>query len=208
MHRVGLKAARQYSKKDDVPLTEFRIKMREPIHLHPAFRYGMREWGAMPVFAFEVDLAGEFDLFAWRRQINEFQYYYALHRGWVTGSHDETERNLIQAFLEEEHKGSQSEFDVPGLDSFLPLLTGIYCWDRYKRDHRTLKERVGGSNGFLFAGSRHHASELPRGSETNPSAGCALSVSGSRCLSAKLTVGAPDRVEVNVSGLEADQRGL
>lgn len=138
----GLKAARKYSKKDEVPLYEFGINMREPIHLHPSFRYGIRETDGKTVFGFEVDLSGEFDLFEWRRQLNEFQSQYAVYRASIVGRHDTTTRSLMQEFLIKEFEGSQSEFDVPGHASFLPVLTGLYCWDLYKRDHKTLDSAI------------------------------------------------------------------
>ena len=98
----------------------------------------MRQGDSFVAFAFEVDLCGEFDMPAWRRQLNEFQYQYALYRALSTESHDANTRALIQDFLEREQAGEQSQFDVPGLDSLMPLLTGLYCWDRYKRDGCTL----------------------------------------------------------------------
>lgn len=133
-----LAEAAKYKRDSDVPLSEFRIQVREPIHLHPHFacREACKSGGGT-VFSFEIDLAGEFSLFEWKRQLNEFKYQYALFRASHCGAHDGTTRALIQDFLEQEQEGSQSEFDVPRLDSFLPLLTGIYCWDRYKRDGLT-----------------------------------------------------------------------
>jgi hypothetical protein len=136
--RDGLKASNKYTKKDEVPLSEFGVKMREPIHLHPSFRYGIREEGGKTVFGFEVDLAGKFDIFEWRQQLNEFQYQYSLYRGTIAGRHDPITLSLIREMLRGEIDGSQSSADVPGLDSFMPALTGLYCWDRYKRDGRTL----------------------------------------------------------------------
>ena len=137
--RKGMKASSRLSKEDNVPIGEFPINVREPIHLHPSFRYGMRQGDSFTAFAFEVDLGGEFDVPTWRRQFNEFQYQYALHRGLSTGSHDANTRALILDFLKREQAGEQSQFDVPGLDSLMPLLTGLYCWDRYKRDGCTLR---------------------------------------------------------------------
>lgn len=136
--KEGMKASSRLSKEDNVPLSEFVTNVREPIHLHPSFRYGMRQGDSFVAFAFEVDLCGEFDMPAWRRQLNEFQYQYALYRALSTESHDANTRALIQDFLEREQAGEQSQFDVPGLDSLMPLLTGLYCWDRYKRDGCTL----------------------------------------------------------------------
>ena len=136
----GLKAAHKYSKEDEVPLYGFG--MREPIHLHPSFRYGTRETDDKKVFGFEVDLSGEFDLFDWRRQLNEFQSQYAVYRASIVGRHDKTTRSLANEFLSAEHKGSQSESDIPGCNSFLPVLTGLYCWDRYKKDHQTQNSAI------------------------------------------------------------------
>lgn len=61
---ASLRAARKYKRSDSVPLGEFVLRMREPIHLHPAFMFGTREAGGRPVFGFEVDLAGDLDLLA------------------------------------------------------------------------------------------------------------------------------------------------
>lgn len=39
--KEGMKASSQTSKEDNVPLSEFVTDVREPIHLHPSFRYGL-----------------------------------------------------------------------------------------------------------------------------------------------------------------------
>ncbi|MEJ7932509.1 hypothetical protein WG922_21240 [Ramlibacter sp. AN1015] len=135
----GLRVARKYTQNDDVPLEHFQLNLREPIHLHPSFRYTTYNVDGTKAFGIEVDLAGEFDLFAWQRQLNEFQYQYAFRRGLVAGSHDATTRPLIQDFLKREHEGSQSRYDVPSFPRLLPLLTGLHCWDRNKRDRIPLE---------------------------------------------------------------------
>jgi hypothetical protein len=140
--KSSLASARKYLKNDEIPLSGFNIHMREPIRLHPAFRFGTREDLAASVAGFEVDLTGDLDLSEWRRQVNEFQYRYAVFRAEVNGRHDAVSRELIQDFLLREHMGSQAMFEVSGIDGFLPALTGLYCWDRYKRDNLTLTDSI------------------------------------------------------------------
>lgn len=138
MVREGLSRAGKYTKKDEIPLKEFRIAMREPIHLDPSFKYRLLSEGTKTMFVCQIDLSGEFDLFQWKRQLNEFQYQYASYRASVISMHDSVTHILTQDFLEGEQKGSQSEFTIPGQDSFTPLLTGLYCWDLRRRQGQSL----------------------------------------------------------------------
>lgn len=153
-------AALQYSKGlkqgDGVPLGKFVISVREPIHLHPAFRLRMRGEGRGLTLGFEVDAHGQFDLFDWQRQLKEFQYQYALYRTRNPG--DWIGRGLLQAFLQVEHDGGLSEEGDLRLDSFLPRLTGLHAWDLHKKQGKTQEEAFieasklypdGGANGGL-----------------------------------------------------------
>lgn len=135
---ISLRQSEKYSKNDEIPLREFSIALREPIHLHPSFRYGLREENGVTTFCFEVDLAGGFDLFQWKRQLNKFQYQYATYRTSVFDMHNSVTSSLTQNFLEGEHGGTQSEFEIPGLDSFTPSLNGLHCWDLRKREGKSL----------------------------------------------------------------------
>ncbi len=129
---TGLRDSKNYGRRDDVPAEHFTVHLHEPIHLHPGFRYGTRSDGDKTVFGFEIDLAADIDLLDWKRQIDELQYQYALYRAPLSGE-DPIAGELIQDFLEREQEGEHSEFDVPRLDSFLGVLTGLHCWDLYKR---------------------------------------------------------------------------
>lgn len=140
--KLGLRQSIKYSKEDEIPLKEFSVALRKPIHLHPSFRYGLREENGITTFCFEVDLAGGFDLFQWKRQLNEFQYQYATYRASVFGMHNSITTSLTQDFLEGEHNGTQSEFEIPGLDSFTPSLIGLHCWDLRKREGKSLTKAI------------------------------------------------------------------
>lgn len=142
MVKLGLRHAKKYSKGDEISLREFSVTLREPIHLHPSFKYGLREESGRTTFCFEVDLAGDFYLFQWKRQLNECQYQYATYRTSVFGKHNLVTTGLTQDFLEGEYDGTQNEFTVLGLDSFMPILTGLHCWDLRKRDGQSLTRAI------------------------------------------------------------------
>lgn len=147
----GLQRAGRYTEKDDVPLEHFRLNIREPIHLHPGFRFGVGQSDGRLMFGLEIDLTGHMDVGAWRRQLgevqkqlNEFQYQFAVTRESILGplTVDSFKRALIQDFLSLEHRGVQSEYSVRVWTGFRSVLTGLHCWDLYKREGLKLDDAV------------------------------------------------------------------
>lgn len=130
----GRKTARNYGPADEVDAEHFTLRLREPIFLHPAFRYGTRDEDGRTVFGFEIDLGAEIDLLDWERQIDEFQYQYASYRAaFRKGRPDPTARELINGYLKRQHRGKHSGFEVTRVDSLIGVLAGLLCWDLYKK---------------------------------------------------------------------------
>ena len=65
--------------------------------------------------------------------IQEFIYQYAVYRAMVKSGHDELSNTLIQGFLENNLRGECTENRVERMNSFSSVLSGLYCWDKHKR---------------------------------------------------------------------------
>lgn len=129
----ALEDARQYSSSDEIELSKFVLGIRDPIPIHPAFRYvdchEQLDEHTVERFGFALDTRMPISVPEIMRQMHEYLYQYAMRKQ-ALGFKDEETDGLIQHCLEAELKGDHGEAPALRADGFLRFLSGLYCWDR------------------------------------------------------------------------------
>lgn len=132
----SLKKSKLYDAESEVPLEDLpRVKLREPIHLHPSFEFcdedsyfSRGKIGGC--FNIQYQLSAE-DFFIVMR---EFMYQYAVCCGVDFQRRNPYIRAIINNFLKKESDGIFDYEDVKRLDSFFVYLLGLRFWDYKKGD--------------------------------------------------------------------------
>lgn len=130
-----LKHAQKFGASDEIELRDFRgIHIRQPVYIWPQMTYVQsRHDKGLEDFGLLIDLRAEFSAEEFNRMIQEFIYQYAVYRAMVKSGHDELSNTLIQGFLENNLRGECTENRVERMNSFSSVLSGLYCWDKHKR---------------------------------------------------------------------------
>lgn len=136
--------AKQFVDGDEIDLIYFDgLRAREPIYLCPAMTYVQNNFDpGKENFGLLIDLNETISVEEFQRQIHEFTYQYALLRASTHAEHDKLSRSLIQSFLERDVQGKHSEYRIERLDGFASLLSGLYCWDKAKRQGMKLDDAI------------------------------------------------------------------
>lgn len=132
-----IKHAQGYTNEDEIPIEKFVRFIRQPIQLYPGSRYALirdeKLLGGAQAFALCLDFTAEYDDI--KMAVDEYLYQYAkLRENHLENiSRNDTTTRLIDDFLTIEYSDKSTKKEIKRFDGFLSIVTGILCWDTYRK---------------------------------------------------------------------------